>query len=107
MRVTNSLAKTVEVLMPARFGASHATDRTNFFIAPEARAMGAGGQLFARRKDGGEFPVEIGLNPIQTPQGLLVLANVVDISARLAAEEETRRIGSRSSFWAGSACLAR
>ena len=44
-------------------------------------------QLFARRKDGSEFPVEIGLNPIQTPHGLVVLANVVDISARLAAEE--------------------
>ena len=53
--------------------------------------MGAGRQLFARRKDGSEFPVEIGLNPIQTPHGLVVLANVVDISARLAAEEVARR----------------
>src|SRR5207249_8194069 len=44
-----------------------------------------------RRKDGSEFPVEIGLNPIQTPHGLVVLANVVDISARLAAEEEARQ----------------
>src|SRR4030095_4079228 len=59
--------KGVEVLVPEPCGASHATDRTNFFIAPEARAMGAGRQLFARRKNGSEFPVEIGLNPIQTP----------------------------------------
>jgi len=85
------IGKDVELLVPKRFGASHSTDRGNFFAAPEARAMGAGRELFARRKDGSEFPVEIGLNPIQTPHGLVVLANVVDISARKAAEEETRR----------------
>jgi PAS domain S-box-containing protein len=85
------IGKSVEILVPERFGISHATDRANFFVVPEAREMGAGRQLFARRKDGSEFPVEIGLNPIQTPQGLVVLANVVDISARLAAEEIARR----------------
>jgi PAS domain S-box-containing protein len=85
------IGKDVELLVPERFGASHSTDRANFFSAPEARAMGAGRELFARRKDGSEFPVEIGLNPIQTPHGLVVLANVVDISARLAAEEVARR----------------
>ena len=85
------IGKDIEVLVPERFVHTHPGDRGNFFAAPEARAMGAGRELFARRKDGSEFPVEIGLNPIQTPRGLVVLANVVDISARLAAEEETRR----------------
>src|SRR5262249_34276156 len=85
------IGKGVEILVPERFRESHATDRTNFFIAPKSRAMGAGRQLFARRKDGSEFPVEIGLNPIQTPHGLVVLANVVNISARLAAEEVALR----------------
>src|SRR5215831_16587803 len=85
------IGKAVDVLVPERFAHGHATHRANFFAAPEARAMGAGRELFARRKDGSEFPVEIGLNPIQTPHGLVVLANVVDISARLAAEEVARR----------------
>ena len=85
------IGKMVDILVPDRFARAHAGDRTNFFAAPEARAMGAGRELFARRKDGSEFPVEIGLNPIQTPHGLVFLANVVDISARKAAEEETRR----------------
>jgi two-component system sensor kinase FixL len=85
------IGKAVDILVPGRFARAHVGDRTNFFAAPEARAMGAGRELFGRRKDGSEFPVEIGLNPIQTPHGLVVLANVVDISARLAAEEETRR----------------
>jgi len=85
------IGKAVDILVPERFARAHASDRANFFAARQARAMGAGRELFGRRKDGSEFPVEIGLNPIQTPHGLVVLANVVDISARLAAEEETRR----------------
>jgi two-component system sensor kinase FixL len=85
------VGKFVEVLVPKRFLTQHSSYRAKFLAAPESRAMGAGRELFARRKDGSEFPVEIGLNPIQTPHGFFVLANVVDISARLAAEEETRR----------------
>jgi PAS domain S-box-containing protein len=85
------IGKDVEVLVPERFAKTHPGDRTHFFAAPESRAMGAGRELFARRKDGSEFPVEIGLNPIQTPHGVVVLANVVDISARLAAEDVARR----------------
>ena len=85
------IGNSVEILVTERFGGSDAADRARFFMDPEARAMGADRQLFAHRKDGSEFPVEIGLNPIQTPRGVLVLANVVDISARLEAEEVARR----------------
>jgi two-component system sensor kinase FixL len=85
------VGKNVEILLPERFGTSFESDRANFFIAPEARAIGSHAQLFARRKDGGEVPIEISVNPVQTPHGLVVLANVVDVSARLAAEEVARR----------------
>jgi two-component system, LuxR family, sensor kinase FixL len=85
------VGKSVEILVPERFASEHPGYRGQFLAAPTARTMGAGRELFARRKDGNEFPVEIGLNPIQTPDGILVLAVVVDISARLAAEEAARR----------------
>jgi PAS domain S-box-containing protein len=78
----------VDTLVPERFAGQHPAHRAKFLAAPMARAMGTGRELFARRKDGSEFPVEIGLNPVETPDGALVLASVVDISARKFAEAE-------------------
>ncbi len=81
----------IEVLIPERFAAEYSALRAAFLASPEQRAMGSGRELLARRKDGTEFPAEIGLNSIRTPQGLLVLASVVDISQRKQAAEELRR----------------
>src|SRR5438552_8299651 len=82
------VGKLVDILVPERFASEHPAHRAEFLAAPTARAMGAGRELFGRRKDGSEFPVEIGLNPIQTSEGVLVLAAVVDIFARKLAEAE-------------------
>src|SRR5206468_9002389 len=82
------IGQSVEMLVPKRFGANHPAHRAKFMAIPKTRAMGAGRELFARRKDGTEFAIEIGLNPIQTADGVLVLAAVADITARKQAEEE-------------------
>jgi PAS domain S-box-containing protein len=80
------LGRPVDLLVPERFRASHPASRVDFLRDPRTRAMGAGRDLFGRRKDGIEVPVEIGLTPVATDEGLFVLSVVVDISARKAAE---------------------
>lgn len=81
----------IETLIPERFRRQHPGYRKAFLSQPSHRSMGAGRDLFGLRKDGTEFPVEIGLNPIRTAQGLLVLASVIDITARKQAELEHER----------------
>src|SRR6266581_8712111 len=81
----------IETLIPERFRDRHGGYRKDFHSQPSSRAMGVGRDLFGRRKDGSEFPVEVGLNPIRTGQGLFVLASVIDITARKEAELEHQR----------------
>src|SRR5881396_1083856 len=82
------IGRHIETLIPERFRDRDVGYRKGFLSQPSSRAMGAGRDLFGRRKDGSEFPVEVGLNPIHTTEGLSVLASVIDISARKEAELE-------------------
>jgi PAS domain S-box-containing protein len=86
------LGQTMEILMPARFRPDHPGLRTAFFAAPTARRMGAGRDLYGVKKDGSEFPVEIGLNPIEDDERVMVVATIVDISARKRMEERVRQV---------------
>jgi len=81
----------IEVLLPERFRGSHPQKREEYMSAPHARRMGAGRDLFGLRRDGTEFPIEIGLNPVRTDEGDFVLAAVVDLTERKRAEEELQR----------------
>jgi PAS domain S-box-containing protein len=82
----------VDRLVPAGLRATQPGSRSGIFAEPQARPTGAGRDLHGRRQDGSEFPVEIGLNPIQTDDGMRVLSSIVDITERKRAEEERIRL---------------
>jgi PAS domain S-box-containing protein len=86
------IGQPVEIIIPKRYSEKHPAFRNMFFNSPQARSMGAGRELFALRKDGTEFPVEIGLNPLVTTEGTLVLAAIIDITERKRAEERFRLV---------------
>jgi PAS domain S-box-containing protein len=80
------VGKSIEILVPERFRHSHRARRAEYSLGPLARPMGAGLNLYARRKDGSEFPVDISLAPIGSEEGQLIVAAVRDITERKAAQ---------------------
>lgn len=80
------LGQSVEILVPVEIREKHPGLRAGFFSDAKARAMGAGRDLFGQRKDGTQFPIEIGLNPVMTENEHFVLASIVDITERKRAE---------------------
>src|SRR5438552_3719931 len=85
------LGRPIEMLVPERLRSGYRDFRHDYFCHPQARSMGAERELFGLRKDGSEVPVEIGLSPIHTSNGPLVLASIVDITERKLAELEAAR----------------
>jgi len=86
------LGQTIELLVPDRIRGRHPQLRKDYFAQPSPRAMGFGRHLTGRAKDGHEFPIEIGLNPLHTGEGSFVLASIVDITERKRAEEALRAL---------------
>ncbi len=79
----------VEVLVPERLRERHVGLRQGFTASPQTRAMASGLELSARRRDGSEFPAEISLGPLQTPEGLLIVAAVRDVTEQRRVQRET------------------
>lgn len=86
------IGQQMDVLVPDHSRARHPGFRERFFDDPRARPMGAGRDLFGRRRDGTEVPVEIGLNPLITEHGRYVLSSIVDITERKRAEREREEL---------------
>jgi PAS domain S-box-containing protein len=85
------LGQQVEMLLPERLRGQHVQQRDDYIDAPRLRPMGAGLELFGRRKDGSEFPVDIMLSPLALDHGHMVIAVVRDISRRKHAQDELMR----------------
>ena len=85
------LGQPIEILIPERFRQTHPRHRTGYSHEPRVRPMGAALELYGRRKDGSEFPVDIMLGPVEAAEGRVVLSVIRDLTQRKDAEEALRR----------------
>lgn len=81
------LGKSVELIIPAKLHAQHRNISTTFFSSPAVMSFGIEDNVYAQRKDGSTFPVETILTPITTPDGVITLASVIDITTRKANDD--------------------
>lgn len=86
------LGRQVEDLLPEAFAQVHRAHRTRYRARPTVRTMGAGLDLWARRADGSEFPVEIGLSPLHLGDEVFAMAAVRDVTERVEAEAQLHRV---------------
>ncbi|GAB3167874.1 PAS domain-containing sensor histidine kinase [Telluribacter humicola] len=84
------IGEKIEVLVPRRHAKAHVQNRVGYSQGPHARGMGSSLDLFARRSDGSEFPVEVSLSPFSTSEGDFVVSFIVDITERKKQEDAIR-----------------
>jgi PAS domain S-box-containing protein len=89
------IGERLTLLIPERFRAGHAAHESRFFASPSARSMGSKLELFARRKDGTELPIEVSLSPLRTAHGTTVSAAIRDITERKRMEDGAKLLGDR------------
>jgi formate hydrogenlyase transcriptional activator len=88
---TELIGNLVEMLIPERFRAHHPQHRSAYFAAPSPRPMGTGLELYGRRKDGSEFPIDIMLSPVESGGERSILTVIRDITDRKQVETALRR----------------
>ena len=86
------LGESIDILLPDRLNKDHARLRQSYMDAPTTRHMGAGRDLYGRRKNGTEFPLEVGLRPLIKNQEQFVVATIVDISKRKQLEARFAKV---------------
>ncbi len=84
------IGKQVEILVPMKHRSTHITNREKYYRVPHSRAMGRGLDLYGRRKDNSEFPLEISLSPFTSGDETFVIAFIVDITLRKIAEDKLK-----------------
>ena len=85
------LGEPVDILVPARLRSAHHSHRAGYFRAASVRPMGFGMDLYAARRDGQEFPVDISLSPLDSTTGTLVICAIRDVSVQRAAQRAAER----------------
>jgi len=89
------IGEPLEILIPESFRAAHLSHVTRFLAQPRSRTMGSGLELFGRRKDGTEMPIEVSLSPLRTEAGTTVSAAIRDISERKQMEAAAKLLAER------------
>jgi PAS domain S-box-containing protein len=84
------IGQKIEILIPKRFHDKHGGHREKYMESPHARSMGLQFDLYALKKGGDEFPVEVSLSPFKNSQGSFVICFIIDITTRKKAEENEK-----------------